>query len=140
MGTDPTDRALTFGEISQLGYLLVTDILQPRLKDDGVKEGSAVWTPCPFNTAAAMRADGKLVGLAGRYTIDADDAPAAVTLMLAKSMVYALYAGCLDLLKRERHWRQRVYEPGSEVAASATIGGITLTLTLSVVTLSVVTP
>lgn len=138
MGTEQVVQALAFGEISDIGYAIVTKILQPRLKEDGVKEGSATWTTCPFDSAAAIRAERKTSGLSMRYTVESDALPAAATLMLTKSMLYALYAGCLDLLKRDPDWRARSFPAGTEVETSATVGTITMTLTMRVIGLRIV--
>ena len=125
--------ALTPAELTDLGYSLVTSVLQPRLKNDGVKDGAALWTTCPTDHVAGMRVGEKTIGVSMRYTVDSSAELASATFMLTKSMMYALYAGCLDLFKRTPGWHDRTIRAGEEHTASATVGDVTMTMTMRVI-------
>lgn len=133
MGTE-TGRTLTFRELTDLGYTLVQR-LQAQLKTEGVKDGTAVWTTCPTFLAGMLGYEEETIGVSMGYEVDSPASVDSATFMLTKSMLYALYAGCLDLFKRRPGGTARPGEPGDTETAQATIGNITMTLTMRIVTI-----
>lgn len=121
------------GDISDLGYMALTQHIQPQIKESGITEGKAIWIPCPTQVSYSISYSGSPLSLNLVYQVTSSEQPMAATLMMAKSMAYALYAGCLDLFKRQpQEDGGRKYKPGTTVDAGATIGAIQMKLTMAI--------
>lgn len=111
---------------SQLGYATLERV-QQEMEAACLKEQSARWVPVPGEwSRGTTTPDFMGSGVHVRVTVETDLVIADLSWMAANAYSYALYTGCMDLLKRRvgREGSTRYVTAGSSEFCEADIGPV----------------
>lgn len=121
-------------ELSDWGYGTL-QVMQDIMLRDAVSDGSGRWLPVPYGlTRGTVDFDTEWAGVMLRIEFTSDKV-ADLSWMAAKAYSYALYCGCMDQLRRAADYvgKTRFLGAGSTETAVATLGGIHISVSLTVI-------
>lgn len=127
-------QRLRLVDLNELGYRSL-GTAQERMKQSCLHDGSARWVPVPFEVGASLHCASQNVGVYVLIEITSISPLADLSWMAAKAYSYALYTGCVDLLKRRstRIGGSRYLGVGATEFCDAQIGAVKMTVTVTVI-------